>query len=71
MVQPFYYLQYVELSQVRQSKIIQVGMCTVIEAACRFEHTILRTGDNRRIVISFYATVHFLIIDLKNVGVWV
>jgi len=63
MVQPFYYLQYVELSQVRQCKIIQVDMCTVIGAACRFEHTILRTGDTRRTGWSFYTTAHSLMID--------
>ena len=56
VVQPFYYSQYVELSQVRQCKIIQVDMCTVNGTACTFEHTILRTGDNRRIGRSFYAT---------------
>jgi len=37
MVQPFCFLQYVELSQVHQCKIIQMDMCTVIGAACMFE----------------------------------
>jgi len=35
--QPFYHSQYVEFLQVRQCMNTEIGMCTVIGAACRFE----------------------------------
>jgi hypothetical protein len=72
VVQPFYYSQYVELSQVCQGNIIEVDMFTANGAACTFEHTVLRTyWNNKRIGGSFYATAQLSDDGRKHVGVLV